>query len=635
MNTERLAYLFFRLVSVGIQSVSLEVAIRMGRFMGGLGWLFAGPYRRLVRRNLDVAFGGEKSSGEKERIGREHFKRLVGNIFASVNLSSWEPEELFKRVSVEGGEHLDRLNSEKRGMVFALSHLGNWELMGKLSRILVKGASGAVYQSLSNPYIDAWVRRDRAKYGMRLFARKKGFFAAMEMLRQGGSVGVLCDQHAGDSGVWVPFFGRLASSSPLPATMAKRTGAVILPVTLYTDGVGRWRLVVRPPFEESGREVEEITAELNRVVEEQIRASPEDWLWAHNRWKTPKPRFLLGKTGRPVKWTGFSKKFKVVVRSVNWLGDAVMTVPAVKSMKKSRPDVELTVLTQAKIAGFWREVPEVDRVVEIPAGTGIRGVAALIREGGYDVAVVLPNSLRTGVEAWWAGVPRRVGYRGHWRSWFLNQILSERGLGKKGREHQVHHYLRLAEYIGALRLPEEEWTLPPKSTREKGMRWRLAVCPGAEYGPAKRWFPERYAEVMSRVSEALDCEWNIVGVPKDAEFGKEIERGFRGEHLSNWIGQTSLVQLVGMLKQCDLLLTNDTGTMHLAAMLGTPVVAIFGSTEPVLTGPLGQGHSVIQHRVPCGPCFQRECHLDFACMKNVEVEEVADAVLAKIAALGR
>jgi len=512
-----------------------------------------------------------------------------------------------------------------------LGHLGNWELLAQVSPELFKCPCGAIYQTLRNPFIDREIRDRRSREGLRLFARKEGFFSAIELARAGGSVGVLCDQHAGDGGVWVPLFGRLASTSPLPAAMAMRTDGLILAASMYTDGVGRWRFVIQDPVEPCSRDSAEVTAQVNRILESQIRVSPADWLWAHNRWKTPDPKFLLGSSKRGFFTEGLTQKFRLVIRSTNWLGDAVMTIPAVRAMKRSRPDLELTVLTPAKLAGLWRAVPEVDVVLPLAEG-GIVDVANQLRKGNYDVIVLFPNSLRVGLEAWLSGIPRRVGYPGHTRRWLINQVMRVSPPAQKAPEHQVHHYLRLAEFVGASPLPESEWTLPPK-IYEGGLDGRVlkfAVCPGAEYGPAKRWFPERFAAVMTTLSACYSCEWNLVGVPKDEAIGREIEAGFQGGGLHNWIGKTSLEGLINLLRGCDLLLTNDTGTMHLAAMLGVPVVAVFGSTEPVLTGPLGLGHTVVQHRVPCGPCFQRECHVDFSCMKQVSVGEVVAAIELKL-----
>jgi len=156
---------------------------------------------------------------------------------------------------------------------------------------------------------------------------------------------------------------------------------------------------------------------------------------------------------------------------------------------------------------------------------------------------------------------------------------------------------------------------------------KIGLCPGAEYGPAKRWLPERFAEAAKKISAQSPVQWILFGTARDASPGEQIA-AVLGNHCVNRIGQTTLDQLIDELHECRLLLTNDTGTMHLAALLGIPVVAIFGSTEPRLTGPLTNGHIILRHHVECSPCFLRECPIDFRCMKAVSVDEVADAVLS-------
>ena len=156
---------------------------------------------------------------------------------------------------------------------------------------------------------------------------------------------------------------------------------------------------------------------------------------------------------------------------------------------------------------------------------------------------------------------------------------------------------------------------------------KIGLCPGAEYGPAKRWLPERFAEVAAKISTQSSAQWILFGTKNDAAIGDQIAAAI-GDHCVNRIGQTTLDELIDELRRCRLLLTNDTGTMHLASLLGVPVVAIFGSTEPRLTGPLGNGHIILRHHVECSPCFLRECPIDFRCMKAVSAGEVVDAVLS-------
>jgi lipopolysaccharide heptosyltransferase II len=279
----------------------------------------------------------------------------------------------------------------------------------------------------------------------------------------------------------------------------------------------------------------------------------------------------------------------------------VISIPAVRAIKRGRPDAHLTVLAPEKIAALWRLVPEVDVVLSLGEKSLSAATRRLRGEPPFDVGIVLPNSLRAALELWLAGVPQRVGYAGHYRRWLLNQIV--RPVVRNGPPpHQVEHYLDLARSLGvnaevgeiALEKPAPDAT-------------RIGLCPGAEYGPAKRWLPERFAEVAVQVGG----EWVLFGTAKDEEVGAQIA-AVLGNGCLNLIGKTTLEELIDQLRQCRLLLTNDTGTMHLATLLGVPVVRVFGSTEPRLTGPLGTRHRVVRHQVECSPCFCASARWIFA-----------------------
>ena len=321
---------------------------------------------------------------------------------------------------------------------------------------------------------------------------------------------------------------------------------------------------------------------------------------------------------------------RIVIRSSNWLGDAVMTVPAVRALKRANPAAHITVLTPEKIAEVWRLVAEADEVIAFPKAK-IFGVAKLIRRGKFDTGVIFPNSLRTGLEMWLARVPRRVGYAGHSRRWLLTEICGvEKSEPASGPgQHQVHHYLRLAEFLGASAEADVNFGFPNAALkkREPGKPARIAICAGAEYGPAKRWLPERFAEVVQTLADPAGSRWQLVGTAKDLAVAEQITALCPAPaEIENLCGKTTLAELIAILRASAALLTNDTGTMHLAALLGVPVVAVFGSTEPALTGPLGSGHTVVRKRAECSPCFLRECPIDFRCMKEVESATVAEAL---------
>jgi heptosyltransferase II len=643
-------YVLYRAGSAIVAALPPPVLFAFGQFLGVCAWAFSGKYRRIAMRNFEIAFANEKSARELRQLVRRHFRRLGANLLCSAKLTQMPPEKILQRVEVENIEAMAREFRAGVPVVLVLSHLGTWEVFAQLMPKFVGFVRNAsVYQGLGNRFIDEHVRRTRSQTGLELFDRHDGFEPVIDLLRSGGGVGVLSDQHAGDHGVWTPFFGRLASTSPLPALLAKRTRAALIAAGVYTTGRARWRMIFTERFDQRGASVAVLTSKINEVIEQQIRRAPEDWFWVHNRWKTPQPNFLLANYKRGVYLPpGISardlKPFRILIRSTKWLGDAVMSVPAVRAIKNARPDTEVTIAAPQKIAPMWKLIPEVNAIIPLPNDSFFPVVRQLRQQMPFDVAILFPNSLRVALETWFSGIPRRVGYRGHWRSWFMNQIV--RKPRKPGPpEHHSLRFLRIARECGAeTSTPSsqgfgaagiEHQTLHievPNLNRTSNIKHQtlIGLCPGAEYGPAKRWLPERFAEAAAKITAQSSAQWILLGTKNDTAIGEQLAAAI-GDHCVNRIGQTTLDQLIDELRQCRLLVTNDTGTMHLAALLGVPVVAIFGSTEPRLTGPLGNGHIALRHHVECSPCFLRECPIDFRCMKAVSAQEVADAVLSMLA----
>ena len=240
----------------------------------------------------------------------------------------------------------------------------------------------------------------------------------------------------------------------------------------------------------------------------------------------------------------------------------------------------------------------------------------------FDAAILFPNSLRSALEARALGIRNIIGYPGHHRRWLLKRTPP---FTPESGGHHADRYLQLAAFCGAPVEPGGATFEGPRRKRSAAAPPRIGVCPGAEYGPAKRWPAERFAAAMREYHETTPAEWILFGVAGDAPTGEEIARACPFP-VMNRIGQTTLDQLMDELAACDALLSNDTGTMHLAAFLGVPTVAIFGSTEPDLTSPLGAFHDILRHKVDCSPCFLRECPIDFRCMTNIPPSSAATAL---------
>lgn len=312
----------------------------------------------------------------------------------------------------------------------------------------------------------------------------------------------------------------------------------------------------------------------------------------------------------------------LVVRSPNWLGDAVMALPAVRNLKTMLKDEPLTVAAPEKLAALWEACPFVDKVIPLERPKRLRVSAQQLREGKFGSAILLPNSFRAAAEAKLAGIPQRIGYTWAGR-WML--LTKEVPIPPRNplRLHQSFYYLDLVTAIGGpddASLPElRQETIAAKSDAAL----TVAICPGAEYGPAKRWPIENFLAVARAFISRRKARIILLGAAGDAVVADELAA--RLPAAENRVGKTSLAEFMTALARSQLVICNDSGAMHVASVLGVPTVAIFGSTEPQLTGPLGPRTRMLRHHVPCSPCFLRECPIDFSCMTSITPEMVVAA----------
>jgi heptosyltransferase II len=368
---------------------------------------------------------------------------------------------------------------------------------------------------------------------------------------------------------------------------------------------------------------------------------------------------------------------RLLVRGVNWLGDAVMTTPALQQLRVHWPEAHITLLSPRHLVDLWDHHPSLNAVLGFEPAETLWSVAGRLRAEQFDAALILPNSPRSALEVWLAGIPQRMGYARPWRRWFLTQRVAPRsdhlrmhkrserevrGLIKgratrtpeptalSSQAHQVYDYLHLVAALGANPTPQPpklEVTpdelkaagqrlselRPPQSTAHPQKPVYLGVNPSAAYGPAKRWPTENFGAVIREVTRRrTDCVWLAFGGPNDAKLCEEVGR-LAGGQVANLAGKTSLREFMALLASCRLLLSNDSGPMHVAAALGTPVVVPFGSTSPDLTGPGLPGerrHFLLRSDAPCAPCFRRTCPIDFRCMTGLTVESVLEAVLQSL-----
>lgn len=332
----------------------------------------------------------------------------------------------------------------------------------------------------------------------------------------------------------------------------------------------------------------------------------------------------------------------ILVRMPNWIGDLVMATPVLTDLRKAFPESSITAMCRSPICELLREDASLDELFCFTKPTNNflkreekRDIISKMKGGKYDLGILLTNSFSSAWWFWQGGVKRRIGFASNLRSF----LLTDSPAYPKGKMHQVDVYKKLLEPLGIsksessprLYVSEKEVEESKELLFQRGYargKKLVGINPGAAYGTAKCWPPERYCDLAKQLLEE-DVFVVFFGDAASYDLVKAICQGLPSK-VMNLAGVTSLRELACLIKDCDVLVTNDSGPMHIAAAFGTPLVALFGSTDDQATGPYGHSSSVITKRVSCSPCLKRVCPIDFRCMTQISVEEVARKVREKL-----
>jgi heptosyltransferase-2 len=337
---------------------------------------------------------------------------------------------------------------------------------------------------------------------------------------------------------------------------------------------------------------------------------------------------------------------QILVRGPNWLGDAVMCEPALRALRRLFPQASLTLLVKPSIAGLFESHAAVDRVFLYDdkgrhAGlTGKWRLAGDLRQQGFDMAVLFQNAFEAALVTALAGIRRRYGYATDGRSFLLSEPVARHD--RRTPVHQIDYYWNMLRPLGLTGQPgQPELFLSPDEERlmterlsQRGITPQhvvIGINPGSTYGGAKRWLPDRFAESTEQLCRTLSDAGRrpavvVIGAKGEEPLGQGIASRLTAPS-AVLTGATTIRELMAVIKRCSLLVTNDTGPMHIASALGVPVVAIFGPTDWRTTSPTGAEHVLLRHPVDCAPCMLRECPIDHRCMTGVAADEVYQAGL--------
>lgn len=340
---------------------------------------------------------------------------------------------------------------------------------------------------------------------------------------------------------------------------------------------------------------------------------------------------------------------KILVRATNWVGDAVMSLPALRAIRARFPKAEISVLARPWVADLYARESWCSRILPYTAARGAQDwrakwrIATLLRRTEFDCAILLQNAFEAAALVWAARIPVRVGYDRDGRGLLLTTAVRVPKAGEIPG-HQRYYYLELLRRAGVISAIPVVDSIQLEGVEEAAVAGRrllrgcvVGVSPGAAYGSAKRWLPERFTESAVRLAGELGGGVAVFGSGDERPLCEDVASGIRraGIQALNFAGETTLREFIDMVAGCRVFLTNDSGAMHIGSAVGVPMVAVFGATDHLATGPTGERTRVVREPVSCSPCLLRECPIDHRCMTAVGSERVVEEALEIVERVGK
>lgn len=568
--------------------------------------------RRTTLNSLSHAFP-EKSEAWRRRVYRESTARLFEMGLFRPASAFFSQKRLDECVEV-CPKAMELIKDYQEGgpryghpVVIMLPHM----TMAEASSFLpakVKGIKtvNAIFRPLNQPSISQWVTEEREKFGAKLISRRSGYNDAMAALRRGEIVAVLFDQDAANKGSTITFMDRICSATDLPALMAHRFGADVFLMLLERQDFWKAKLTLKQL--PRGETPVETTIHTHDALEEYLRRddnTASDWLWLHDRWdhfcsrkkrfRFPEKRNHIALSNKIHGYESLPRKTRFWVRLPNWLGDVVMALPILRAIREGRPDFEFTLIGKGAFEPLVDRMGIADRFIALPdKGAGYYKTFRKLKVEYPDTYLLLTNSFRGDREAHLTSCDQRFGMvrPGKWRPLLTDPFRLPEDVDET-EIHQTEVWLKMARYYGM----EQAVDYSPAVNEEvPKVGTKVGLICGTENSPEKRWPISHWRQLVDGLLQANPAiQIVLYGTPLDREITDQVCEGFDGERVANMAGQTNLAEFCDELSSCGVICCNDTGGMHLANMLGTSVVAVFGPTNPVRTGPIfSTPHTILQ-----------------------------------------
>lgn len=616
--SNRLGVFSFKIVEKIISATPLIFICHIGKLAGWLAYYMLPSRKQIVARNLRIVLNPSLKGKELNKLVKENFCRSVMNMVAASKTATMSDKALLKHTKLDGIEIFDDPDTEKHGLLCAVAHSGNWELLSRTYTFFPSAKLyGSMYRRMENPLLEKYLYSKRTSNGSHMFSKEDGIPAPLSFVKKGAGLGILCDQFV-QEGVFVPYFGKVTGTTYLPALMQRRTKAKIKPCVVATEKTGFWVCHTShglAPDDSSGNFAADTIA-VNKLLEEQISKSPLDGFWMHNRWKVfsifaphdPKTEIILK--------TLDLKPFRILFFTPDSFENAILCVPVVKAVKACRCDMQINIVCPPEQAGFWQTVAEVASVTKKSTVSRLRedlSDPAMYDQGPYDMAFLLDNS-KLSVKALKKFQPLAFsGLSSHpyaKKRRVFRTISSDLPLGKA--RHKIEDYLNL---LKEHKIHFENGSFFPQKNQLCSQSNEIGLAPFSTLGKANEWPLAHWKNLLEKLKPLKKV--TLFALPENKKEANEWANDLK---IPCQIGTAE--DLLQAMPKINSLICVDGLIPSIAAHAGIPVLALFSTRTPERYRPLGTFHECIHHHKACSPCFLGQCDQAEKCIETITPEEV-------------
>ena len=595
-------FIFFIIKSLGffLSRMPYSFLEKLTECLAVIFLAFPSSRRRLLLSNLTHAFP-EWEYSKILSVARESSARMFEMGFFSLCYPYMSKDRLRHTVFYDDDTEvkLDELRKTGKPVLMLIPHTCLFESLATspFFRPFSERSLGAIYRPNKNPVLDKWITKAREKLGIKTFSRKEGIIGARAHLMNGNWLALLYDQNAGLRGVGAKFLGRICSVSPLPDLLAKNEKVICVHAIAIRVSFFCAKLKLKVIEKKGGN----VSGQCHDVLSSEVWSCQNglpEWLWSHGKWKINNMSheyFQLQEKFRHLSFDESKDRAnRLAVRMPNWLGDIVMSIPLILAIKKGRPDLRISLFCMKQYSEWLRNLGIADEIIELPDKKfrlGYFFAFLSYRRHFFDAQIVFTNSLRGDIESLLLGAENRFGLVRDYSRPFLTDLFQ----AEKVTSTKLHQSILWEKFLNHFGL-REKLLLSPLTPHERHQKdsfdsIKIGIAPGSMNTPEKRLPISEWVKICSGIQQGLkklkiEFKVELFGTSKDRPICSEIVGHLSVMNIQDYSGKTTLVQLAEKFKDLDLLICNDSGAMHLANMIGTPIAAIFSVTNKDVTGPI-------------------------------------------------